>query len=107
MQQTHELPQALKDKIKAEVEISNKLQAEFQAVNQRLQDVIGAYILGAGLPQENVKFTESFDLLFDDDSPVPSLGRDMEEFVESARGDMEKVKEPEVARKSTSGPVVR
>jgi hypothetical protein len=107
MQQTHELPQALKDKIKAEVEISNKLQAEFQAVNQRLQDVIGAYILGAGLPQENVKFTESFDLLFDDDSPVPSLGRDMEEFVESAHGDMEKVKEPEVARKSTSGPVVR
>lgn len=106
MQQTHELPQALKDKIKAEVEISNKLQAEFQAVNQRLQDVIGAYILGAGLPQENVKFTESFDLVFDDDMSMPTGERAVEEFVESSDGEM-MMKKPEADQKPASGPSIR
>lgn len=106
MQQTHELPQALKDKIKAEVEISNKLQTELQAVNQRLQDVIGAYILGAGLPQQNVKFTESFDLIFDDEVSMSTGDRAVEEFVESPDGEM-MMKKPEVDRKSTSGPSVR
>lgn len=106
MQQTHELPQALKDKIKAEVEISNKLQAELQAVNQRLQDVIGAYILGAGLPQQNVKFTESFDLIFDDEMSMPTGDRAVEEFVESPDGEM-MMKKPETGQKPASGPLIR
>lgn len=72
MTHKHETPEVLKTKLKEEVALISKLKGEAEAAQQnlqfaeqRLQDVIGAYILGAGLPQQGIRFDENFDLLFD------------------------------------------
>ncbi|MEY3400800.1 MAG: hypothetical protein RLZZ86_403 [Cyanobacteriota bacterium] len=66
MTHKHETPQAIKDKLKADVESINKMKADLQTMEKTLQDVIAAYILGAGLPQTNIRFDEEFNLLYDD-----------------------------------------
>jgi hypothetical protein len=66
MTHKHETPQSIKDKLKADVEVINKLKLELQTLEKNLQDVIGAYILGAGLPQANIRFDEEFNLIYDE-----------------------------------------
>jgi hypothetical protein len=65
MTNKHETPEVLKTKLKEEVALISKLKADLQTAEQRLQDVVGAYILGAGLPQQGIRFDESFDLLYE------------------------------------------
>jgi len=66
MTHKHELPQALKEKIKSDVETINRLKQELQGLDKVMQDVIAAYIMGAGLPQTNIRFDEEFNLLYED-----------------------------------------
>lgn len=66
----HELPSVLKEKIKAEAEVIAKLDAEIKAIDQRLKDLLSAYILGAGLPQQNIRFDDEFNLLFEEAAPA-------------------------------------
>lgn len=66
----HELPSVLKEKIKAEAEVIAKLDAEIKAIDQRLKDLLSAYILGAGLPQQNIRFDDEFNLLFESTAPA-------------------------------------
>lgn len=61
----HETPEVLKTKLKEEVALIGKLKSDLATAEQRLQDVIGAYILGAQLPQQGIRFDENFDLIYD------------------------------------------
>ena len=66
MTHKHLLPQALKEKIKSDVETINRLKSELQGLDKAMQDVIAAYIMGAGIPQTNIRFDEEFNLLYED-----------------------------------------
>jgi hypothetical protein len=66
MTHKHETPQAFKTKLRGDVELINKMKAEIQTLEKTLQDVIAAYIMGAGLPQTNIRFDEEYDLLYDE-----------------------------------------
>lgn len=79
MTNKHETPEVLKTKLKEEVALITKLKAELQTAEQRLQDVIGAYILGAGLPQQGIRFDDSFDLIYEESAAVEIMDNEEEE----------------------------
>ena len=79
MTKTHELPKALKDKIKTEAETIARLDAQIKEIDARLKDLVSAYILGAGLPQENIRFNDNFDLVFGE-AETPTTAPKVEEY---------------------------
>lgn len=96
MAQKHETPEVLKTKLKEEVSLISKLKGDLQLAEQRLQDVIGAYILGAGLPQQGIRFDENFDLIFD----TPESAGEVEGDTETEDQDDSPVQMEVVASKS-------
>lgn len=79
MTNKHVVPELLKTKLKNDFDQLVQMRAQVQLLDQKIQDIVGAYILGANLPQQNVKFNEEYDLLYEIDDEVEELEAEEEE----------------------------
>jgi hypothetical protein len=96
----HETPEVLKTKLKEEVALIAKLKGDLTLAEQRLQDVIGAYILGAKLPQVGIRFDEDYNLIYGAATEGESTGEAEEVEVLEESQDESPVEMEVVASKS-------
>ena len=90
MRKTHDTPEVMKTKLRADFSVLNELKNKVALTEQMIQDYIGGYVLGAGLPTTDLKFDENFNLTYE----VAESGEDLGEDADAPTVEMEVLKSP-------------
>ena len=100
MRKTHDTPEVMKTKLRADFSVLNELKNKVALTEQMIQDYIGGYVLGAGLPTTDLKFDENFNLTYEVVSEAElgeEIGEDPDQEVLTA--EMAVSKSPSQAKK--------
>lgn len=62
---THSTPVLFKEKIRQEQADIQRMQMELKRKEAYLNDIVGAYVLGAQLPQQNLRLDENFNFVYE------------------------------------------